>query len=616
MPIRLAIACAAAVFASTAAQASVVISNATTRNMSCASGTCTPTAKNAVLNVGDLQTMLASGDVTVETASGAQTIAVTAPLTWASTSRLTLSSVHSVSFKAGVVVEGTAGLTLATDGHQPGGDVLFYPGGSVTFWDPSSSLVIDGTSYTLVNDIATLAADIASDSSGAYALAKDYDASADGSYARAPVGVLLRGRFEGLGHAIQNLSIDLTHTGKSIQAALFHGTGGKGIIRDVTLVDVAIAANPSANQQAAPLVGSNGGAIVNSSATGSIDASTAGGRFAGLVVVAQQGSKILNSWSAVSISASPYHGAAVGGLVELNQGSITNSYATGTLAGPGVGGLVYDNNGAGAAITGSHAAATLTGNGAGGAAGLALFNEGTISASYSTSTFSSATEADAAGLVVSNAGAVSNSWSNSDIALDSGGGVAGLVAQNLGTGTIVNSYATGNLTSGNGGSGVNVQMGGLTVFNQGSISQSYATGSVTDAGPHSQTTIGGFAGANEGTIADCYALGAVSGNPKAFTAGFAGALYSGSIATSYSTGFITGGLNPNTEGFVAFTSGGTVSDGYWDVDTSGQNKSKAGTPIHDADLKSALPAGFDPGVWAQSPSVNSGYPYLIANPPH
>jgi hypothetical protein len=32
-------------------------------------------------------------------------------------------------------------------------------------------------------------------------------------------------------------------------------------------------------------------------------------------------------------------------------------------------------------------------------------------------------------------------------------------------------------------------------------------------------------------------------------------------------------------------------------------------------LQSGLPAGFDPTIWAQSPSINNGFPYLIANPP-
>jgi hypothetical protein len=39
------------------------------------------------------------------------------------------------------------------------------------------------------------------------------------------------------------------------------------------------------------------------------------------------------------------------------------------------------------------------------------------------------------------------------------------------------------------------------------------------------------------------------------------------------------------------------------------------TGLTDAQLKSALPAGFDPNVWGQSPNINNGWPYLLANPP-
>jgi hypothetical protein len=34
-----------------------------------------------------------------------------------------------------------------------------------------------------------------------------------------------------------------------------------------------------------------------------------------------------------------------------------------------------------------------------------------------------------------------------------------------------------------------------------------------------------------------------------------------------------------------------------------------------AQLQAGLPAGFDPTIWAESPSINNGLPYLINNPP-
>ena len=38
-------------------------------------------------------------------------------------------------------------------------------------------------------------------------------------------------------------------------------------------------------------------------------------------------------------------------------------------------------------------------------------------------------------------------------------------------------------------------------------------------------------------------------------------------------------------------------------------------PLTIAQLKAALPEGFDPNDWGQDAKVNGGYPYLHANPP-
>jgi hypothetical protein len=64
-----------------------------------------------------------------------------------------------------------------------------------------------------------------------------------------------------------------------------------------------------------------------------------------------------------------------------------------------------------------------------------------------------------------------------------------------------------------------------------------------------------------------------------------------------------------------------VQHAYWDIDTSsesqgcGQGDCSNITGLSDAQLKSGLPAGFDPKIWAQDPEINRGYPYLRNNPP-
>lgn len=63
--------------------------------MSCASGVCSPTAKNAVVNVSDLAGMLAGGDVTVNTGDApAKGIAVKTVLSWTSTNGLALDAIR------------------------------------------------------------------------------------------------------------------------------------------------------------------------------------------------------------------------------------------------------------------------------------------------------------------------------------------------------------------------------------------------------------------------------------------------------------------------------------------------------------------------------------------
>src|SRR5580698_837340 len=88
------------------ASADVVISSGATKNMSCSAGVCTPTAAKAVLNATDLANMLAAGDVTVATGAGAVTIAVDAPFSWTSASRLTLEAQESVNVSAVMAAAG------------------------------------------------------------------------------------------------------------------------------------------------------------------------------------------------------------------------------------------------------------------------------------------------------------------------------------------------------------------------------------------------------------------------------------------------------------------------------------------------------------------------------
>ncbi len=74
------------------------------------------------------------------------------------TTRLTLDAYRSIAVnKPVVVVQGPGALTLTTNDGGTGGDLQFKDGGTAGFWDLSSSLIVDGTAYTLVPDVTTLA---------------------------------------------------------------------------------------------------------------------------------------------------------------------------------------------------------------------------------------------------------------------------------------------------------------------------------------------------------------------------------------------------------------------------------------------------------------------------
>jgi hypothetical protein len=133
--------------------------------------------------------------------------------------------------------------------------------------------------------------------------------------------------------------------------------------------------------------------------------------------------------------------------------------------------------------------------------------------------------------------------------------------------------------------------GGLVAINSDSgIANSYATGDVTGGG---SSVVGGLMGKDSGTD------------------------------RSYSLGHVSGGSGSSVGGFVGDEDDpGNDADCYWDTTTSGTSQGTGNqgnvpgvTGLTTQQLKSGLPTGFDPTIWAESPKINGGFPYLIANPP-
>jgi len=190
---------------------------------------------------------------------------------------------------------------------------------------------------------------------------------------------------------------------------------------------------------------------------------------------------------------------------------------------------------------------------------------------------------------------------------EAGGEAGGLVGEAF-SAPITYSSASGNVRGGR-----STIVAGLVAVSRTTLSQSFATGNVA-------TGRGGMAGGFVGSATaaqDDYSTGAVSGGSGSLVGGFMWQNIA-NATTSYSTGHVSG--ERKVGGFAAVLNGQFQNDD-WDVDTSGSDQATGDGNVDgvagltDVQLKSGLPAGFDPKIWGQAPGINSGYPYLLSNPP-
>ena len=132
---------------------------------------------------------------------------------------------------------------------------------------------------------------------------------------------------------------------------------------------------------------------------------------------------------------------------------------------------------------------------------------------------------DSGGLAGFNNGTISNSYTTGTVS-STVNRCGGLVGQN--DGSISNSYSTSTVTT------ANSIAGGLVGDNDGSgsISNSYAAGTVNNG----ESTAGGLVGRNDGSISSSYSIGmAVTSSVAAIAGGLVGQ-NSGSFSNSYATG--------------------------------------------------------------------------------
>ncbi|MDB5480972.1 MAG: hypothetical protein JWO83_2025, partial [Caulobacteraceae bacterium] len=514
--------------------------------------------------------------------SGVGDINIIAPISWSSGSTLTLDAYHSLNITAPITVSGPGGVVMLTNDGGVGGTYNFGLGpagfsGSLSFTGTSNtgqSLTINGQTMTLLysmNDLQGVNASLAGD----YALANSVDATSVSGWA--PIGTDgagnvqnqgFTGAFDGLGHTISNLTVNLPSTNF---VGLFGYVSSGATIRNVGLVGggvtgaafvgglVGYAQGSGAvfgTFSAAPVTGnSQVGGLVGHSEFTSIDSSYATGQVTG-------------------------NGDRTGGLVGQDYSSITNSYAAGQVSGngDGAGGLVgWQNSGV---IAGDHATGAVSNNGnyTGGLIGVAQGGQlvsnvnasGAVSGGYYVG-----------GLVGYSDNQIADASATGVVTSNNGTFVGGLVGQN--NNSLTNVYATGSVSGGG------TDSGGLLGYNQGAITTAYATGGVTA----NYDMIGGLIGENHAALTSVYATGGVSGRNR--VGGLVG--YStNSIASAYATGVVTatgdqvGGLVgemennaslsdsyystgsvtgvTNVGGLVGYiVPGVTISNSHYDIDT-------------------------------------------------
>jgi uncharacterized repeat protein (TIGR02543 family) len=117
-------------------------------------------------------------------------------------------------------------------------------------------------------------------------------------------------------------------------------------------------------------------------------------------------------------------------------------------------------------------------------------------------------------------------------------------------------------------------VGGLVGWNEGTVSNSYSTGSVNGL-----ACVGGLVGINFGIVSNSYSTGSVTGGE--YVGGLVGG-NDGMVSNSYSIGSVAG--DADVGGLVGLNEG-SVSNSFWDTQTSGQATSVGGTGKTTAEMK-------------------------------
>jgi hypothetical protein len=173
------------------------------------------------------------------------------------------------------------------------------------------------------------------------------------------------------------------------------------------------------------------------------------------------------------------------------------------------------------------------------------------------------------GLSGNNDGSILNCYcTGSIIASDVMGGLVG----DNGYGTVSHCYSTASVKAT--GAAPTGSVGGLIGRNEGHMSGSYSTGSVSGA-----DYVGGLVGMNGGTVLACYSTGSVRGINN--VGGLVGDNGAGYVSDSYSIGPVSG---QRSVGGLVGAGSSNVFYSVWDTSTSGVSASAGGVGLTTAEM--------------------------------
>lgn len=427
--------------------------------------------------------------------------------------------------------------------------------GSITFDNATdiNGLTINGQTYSLIHDMAGLAA--ISGTGAHYALAQDLDATAwsTANAGAASVVASLDGTLAGLGHTVSNLTISTTLG----NAGLIGLTVAGSVVRDIGMVNVNVT---STGSFVGGLIGQNLGDVRGTYSTGLVSGSTAGGLI-GMNGVIPNFSPLPVNTISDSFSTAAVSGGQSGGLIGRTQyANIFRTHATGNVTSTGSsGGLL--GFGLSTNISDSYATGTVTGVITGTAPNQSSSTTplgglvGSLGGDYLKNSFAT--------------GAVKGGWNL--------GGLVGLLNAGFAPYTVDNTYATGAVTSyrTSSSSVSTTGIGGLIGYVSSdrsayelavSVLNSHASGAVTYARTFGNNA-GGLIGATAGRakIDNAYASGDVKGSSAANASGVGGLVGSADwldISNSHATGNVSGGLSVGGLIGVIGSVHGNIADSY------------------------------------------------------